>query len=66
MWVRGFAAVVAFLSGAYFTTLMILYSRERSLKSTSSAPLLLEAVLLVLFGLTGQAHDTEASALRVR
>lgn len=54
--VRGIGAVLAFLSGAYLTTLMIRYSRERSLKSTYSSPLVLEAVLLVLFGVTGHAY----------
>lgn len=53
---RGIGAVLAFLSGAYLTTLMIRYSRERSLKSTYSSPLVLEAVLLMLFGLTGHAY----------
>lgn len=53
---RGAEAVLAFLSGAYLTTLMIRYSRERSLKSTYSAPLVFEAVLLMLFGLTGHAY----------
>ena len=53
---RGVGAIVAFLSGAYITTLMIRYSRQHSLKSTYSAPLVLEAVLLMLFGLTGHVH----------
>ncbi|MGI4757586.1 MAG: YoaK family protein [Janthinobacterium lividum] len=53
---RGAGAVLSFISGAYVTTLMIRYSRQRSLKSTYSAPLVLEAGLLLVFALTGQAH----------
>ena len=50
----GFAAVLAFLLGAFLTTLFIRWARQRGMESEYALPLLIEAGLLVLFGFTGQ------------
>lgn len=50
----GLAAVFAFLLGAFVTTLLVRWARARDLESLYALPLLFEAVLLVLFGLTGR------------
>lgn len=49
----GLGGVVSFLLGAACSTLMIHYSRRRHLSSEYALPLLLEAVLLLCFGLLG-------------
>src|SRR5271170_5495620 len=43
----GFAAVLAFLLGAFLTTLFVRWARERGLESEYALPLLIEAGLLV-------------------
>jgi uncharacterized membrane protein YoaK (UPF0700 family) len=48
-----FAGVVSFLGGAMTCSVMVHFSRKRKLKTEYAAPLLLEAVLLLLFGLLG-------------
>ncbi|QHN02406.1 DUF1275 domain-containing protein [Granulicella sp. WH15] len=50
----GLAAVFSFLMGAFLTTLLIRWARSRSLESEYALPLVLEALLLVLFGFTGR------------
>lgn len=51
---RGMAAVVSFLLGAFATTLCIRWARARALESEYALPLLGEAALLVVFGFTGR------------
>ena len=46
-------AVWAFMSGAGTTAIMINWARQRKLRSTYALPLLLESVLMLLFGLVG-------------
>ncbi len=52
---NGLAAVLSFLLGAFFTTLCVRWARARGLESEYALPLIGEAVLLVLFGVTGHA-----------
>jgi uncharacterized membrane protein YoaK (UPF0700 family) len=49
----GFAAVLAFLLGAFLTTLFVRWARARGLESEYALPLIAEAILLILFGVTG-------------
>lgn len=49
----GFGAVLSFLSGAACTALAVNYGRRRGLASEYALPLLLEAVLLLAFGVLG-------------
>ena len=49
----GLGGVLSFLFGALCSTLMIHYSRRRRLHSEYALPLLLEAALLLCFGLLG-------------
>ena len=51
---RGMAAVLSFLLGAFVTTLCIRWARAHSLESEYALPLLAEAALLMVFGLTGR------------
>ena len=51
---KGLGAVTAFLAGAFVTTLMVRWARARNLESEYALPLILEAALLVAFGLTGR------------
>ncbi|KAB2898286.1 MAG: DUF1275 domain-containing protein [Burkholderiaceae bacterium] len=46
-------ALWAFMSGAGTTAIMVNWARHRRLRSTYALPLLVEAVLLLLFGLIG-------------
>jgi uncharacterized membrane protein YoaK (UPF0700 family) len=46
-------ALCAFMTGAGTTAIMVNLARQRGLRSTYALPLLLEAVLLLLFGLMG-------------
>lgn len=55
---RGLGAVGAFVAGAFFTTLMVRWARAHKLDSEYALPLMFEAVLLVLFGLTGRVFET--------
>lgn len=50
----GLAALTAFLAGAFVTTLLIRWARARQLESRYALPLLAEAGLLLVFGLTGR------------
>ena len=53
----GCCALLAFLSGAIFSTVMIQYARRRHLHSQYAFPLLVEAGLLLAFGLLGARLD---------
>lgn len=53
----GLAAVLSFLLGATCTSLMIRWARQRGLQSEYALPLLLEAVLLIIFGVTGRVFE---------
>jgi uncharacterized membrane protein YoaK (UPF0700 family) len=48
-----FSALVSFLLGAATSAILINYGKRRQLKSLFAMPLLLEAVLLLVFGLVG-------------
>jgi uncharacterized membrane protein YoaK (UPF0700 family) len=52
--VSGLSAVLSFLLGAVFTTLLVRWARARSLTSEYALPLVAEAALLVVFGVTGR------------
>jgi uncharacterized membrane protein YoaK (UPF0700 family) len=56
---RGLAALLAFLSGAVTTTLLVRWARSRNLLSEYALPLMVEAVLLMVFGLTGKVFTGE-------
>ena len=60
----GLAALLAFGVGAMLTALLINWARRRRLHSQFALPLLLEAVLLLLFGLMGASMD-QHTALRL-
>ena len=49
----GFGALLSFMAGAACSALMVNYSRRRIMQSEYALPLLLEAALLLLFGLVG-------------
>lgn len=49
----GFGAILSFLLGAACTALMVSHARQRRMHSEYALPLLLEAVLLLGFGLLG-------------
>ncbi|MDE3103689.1 MAG: DUF1275 domain-containing protein [Acidobacteriota bacterium] len=50
----GLAAALAFLGGAFLTTLFVRWAHGRRLESLYALPLVAEAMLLVLFGLIGR------------
>jgi uncharacterized membrane protein YoaK (UPF0700 family) len=50
----GLGGVLAFLMGAFMTTLLVRWARSHSLESEYALPLIVEAILLVLFGFTGR------------
>ncbi len=56
---NGLAAVLSFLLGALLTTLCIRWARAHALESEYAFPLIVEAALLVLFGLTGRLFAGE-------
>ena len=60
----GLAALLAFTAGAACSAMLVNFGRRRSLRSVFAAPLLLEAVLLLGFGLLG-ARLAGTSALFV-
>jgi uncharacterized membrane protein YoaK (UPF0700 family) len=51
----GLVALTAFLGGAMTTAWMVNWSQRRQLRSAFARPLLLEAALLLVFGLSGAA-----------
>ena len=60
---NGLAATLSFLLGAFFTTLLILWGRARALESVYALPLVAEAVLLLVFGLTGRVFVERSDVL---
>ncbi len=54
---EGFTALLAFLLGAFFTTLLVRWARSRGLESVYAIPLLVEAFLFIVFGLTGEVFS---------
>lgn len=50
----GLAALIVFVVGAATAAVLIRWSRRRHLRSECAVPLLLEAVLLLMFGLLGR------------
>lgn len=61
--ISGIAAVLAFLAGAITTAWMVNWAMRRHLHSAYGRPLLLEALLLLVFGLFGAAIDRYDSPL---
>lgn len=53
----GLAAVLSFLLGAFLTTLLVRWARARALESEYALPLIVEALLLVLFGGIGHVFS---------
>ena len=52
-------ALLAFTAGAAFTAMLVSWSRKHWLRSEYALPLLIEAILLLLFGLLGGALDRQ-------
>jgi uncharacterized membrane protein YoaK (UPF0700 family) len=50
----GFVSVVAFLCGAFLTTLLVRWARSRHLESEYALPLVVEAGMLIVFGTRGR------------
>ena len=59
----GLWSLLAFVGGAMTTALMVHWALRRNLRSAYSRPLLVEAVLLLVFGLFGAAIDARSVAL---
>ena len=55
----GLAAVLSFLAGAILTTLMVRWARSHHLESEYALPLMLEAGLLIVFGIRGKVFSGE-------
>ncbi len=53
----GFAAVFAFLLGAACTAILVRWARKHALQSEYALPLMVEAGLLISFGLTGRSFE---------
>ena len=62
VWI-GLWSLLAFVGGAMTTALMVRWALRRNLRSAYSRPLLVEAVLLLVFGLFGAAIDARSMAL---
>jgi len=62
VWI-GLWSVLAFVGGAMTTALMVRWALRRNLRSAYSRPLLVEALLLLVFGLFGAAIDARSVAL---
>lgn len=56
---RGFCAVIAFLLGAFLTSILVRWARARALDSEYALPLIVEALLLVAFGCTGRVFAAD-------
>jgi uncharacterized membrane protein YoaK (UPF0700 family) len=59
----GVAAFLAFVSGAMTTAWMVNWSLQRKLRSAYGRPLVVEAALLLVFGLFGAVIETYGSEL---
>jgi uncharacterized membrane protein YoaK (UPF0700 family) len=53
----GLASAISFFSGAALTTGLVRWARSRTLSSLYALPLLFEAALLVVFGITGHEFN---------
>ncbi len=62
VWI-GLWGLLAFVGGAMTTALMVRWALRRNLRSAYSRPLLVEALLLLVFGLFGAAIDARSVAL---
>jgi|SRR6202789_310411 uncharacterized membrane protein YoaK (UPF0700 family) len=56
---NGAAAILSFLLGAFLTTVLVRWARSRDLECEYALPLIVEATLLVLFGVTGRVFAGE-------
>ncbi len=59
----GLAALLAFMLGAMTTALVVNWARRRGLHSCYALPVLVEAVLMLLFGLMGATLQAQVSLL---
>jgi uncharacterized membrane protein YoaK (UPF0700 family) len=62
VWI-GLWSLLAFIGGAMATALMVRWALRRNLRSAYSRPLLVEAILLLVFGIFGAAIDAHSMAL---
>lgn len=62
LWI-GFGSLMAFIGGAMTTAMMVRWALRRNLRSAFGRPLLVEAILLLVFGLFGAAIDERSVAL---
>lgn len=62
VWV-GLVSLLAFMGGAMTTALMVRWALRRNLRSAYSRPLLVEAALLLVFGLFGAAIEDHSREL---
>lgn len=62
VWI-GLWSLLAFIGGAMTTALMVRWALRRNLRSAYSRPLLVEAILLLVFGIFGAAIDAHSMAL---
>jgi hypothetical protein len=62
VWI-GLWSLLAFIGGAMTTALMVRWALRRNLRSAYSRPLLVEAALLLVFGVFGAAIDARSVAL---
>ena len=53
----GLSALLAFLAGAACTAMLVNWGRRRSLESEYALPLMVEAIMLVCFGLLGSRFE---------
>jgi uncharacterized membrane protein YoaK (UPF0700 family) len=60
---NGLAAVLSFLLGGCFTSLLVLWGRTLALESVYALPLVAEAILLLIFGFTGRAFVARSDVL---
>lgn len=63
----GVFSVISFFSGSFLTTLFVRWAREKRIESVYALPLLVEALLLLFFGVRGRvvAADYDAIGLIV-
>jgi uncharacterized membrane protein YoaK (UPF0700 family) len=59
----GLAALLSFLAGAMSTAILVNWARRLRLRSQYALPLMLEAVLLLLFGLLGSSIEKRTALL---
>jgi len=62
VWI-GLWSLLAFMGGAMTTALMVRWALRRDLRSAYSRPLLLEAILLLVFGVFGAGIEAHSLAL---